>query len=61
MSDNLNKRKLDATRINLHEPYELRDWCKSFECTPDELKVAVYKVGTSAKAVKSYIEKIHRN
>jgi len=59
MADNLNKKGLDATRINIHEVYELRDWCKSLGCTEDELKVAVYKVGTSVKAVKKYLDKLY--
>jgi len=42
----------DATRINVHEPYEVTYWTKKFGCTADELKAAVNQVGVSAKAVE---------
>ena len=47
----------DRGRINVHEDYELRDWSKKFGVTPDELKKAVQKVGTSAEAVRKHLGK----
>lgn len=42
----------DRKRINVNEDYELRDWAKKFNVTPEELKEAVQAVGTSADAVE---------
>ena len=53
-----NKRKTgspDSKRINVNEDYELRDWSKSLGVTPDELKEAVKKVGTSAEKVREHL------
>jgi hypothetical protein len=47
----------DRDRINVHEDYEVRDWSKKFGVTPDELKKAVQKVGTSAEAVRKHLGK----
>jgi hypothetical protein len=44
-------------RINVHEEYEVRDWAKKFDVTPEELKKAVQTVGTSAAAVKKHLGK----
>jgi hypothetical protein len=58
MSDDLKKRRpLDATRINIHEPWEVNWWCDEFKCTSAQLKDAVAKVGTSATTVKKYLGK----
>jgi Protein of unknown function (DUF3606) len=46
----------DRTRINVHEDYELRDWSKKFNVTPEELKAAVIAVGTSAKDVEAHLK-----
>jgi hypothetical protein len=42
----------DRTRINLSEDYEVRYWCKKFGVTPDVLRAAVEKAGSSAAAVE---------
>jgi hypothetical protein len=47
----------DRSRINIHESYELRDWSTKFNITPEELKAAVNRVGTSAKEVEAYLHK----
>jgi hypothetical protein len=56
MADN---RKLkgvqDRARISLSEDYEVRYWCEKLGVTADELRAAVKRVGTSAKAVESEI------
>jgi hypothetical protein len=57
MSDNKAKTgSPDRDRINVHEPYELRDWSTKFGCTPEELRAAVAAAGTSAKAVETYLK-----
>lgn len=58
MSDDLSKRRpQDAAKINIHESYEVRDWCKKFGCTEAELKAAVKAVGVSAAAVRKHLGK----
>lgn len=47
----------DAKRVNVNEPYELRDWSKKFGCTEEQLRNAVKNVGTSAEKVAEYLKK----
>lgn len=47
----------DNKMIDIHDPNEIRNWTKSFDCTQDELKMAVNAVGTSASAVKKHLNK----
>jgi len=57
MSDNKNiKRPLDNKRIDINDPQEVRNWCKSLGCTESELKKAVNAVGTSAAKVREHLE-----
>jgi len=57
MADDKTKtRPQDAKRINVNEQYELRDWSKKFGCTPEQLKKAVQKVGTSADKVEQELK-----
>ena len=46
----------ESRRINLNEPYEVRDWCQRFGCTETQLKQAVREVGVQASAVESYLK-----
>lgn len=46
----------DRQRINLHEPYELRDWSARFGVTPEQLREAVARVGDRADAVERYLK-----
>lgn len=48
---------LDAKRIDINDPAEIQNWCNSFNCTEEQLKIAVSAVGTSGKAVKKYLGK----
>lgn len=58
MSDDLHKRQpQDASKVNVHEEWEVRYWCKKFGCTEAELKAAVKAVGVSAAAVEKYLNK----
>ena len=53
MTDDKSKKgPQDASRINVNELYELQYWSAKFGVTPGEVKAAVDKVGTSAKAVE---------
>ncbi len=57
MPDDLSKRRpQDASRINIHEPYEVRWWTHALGCTEQQLKDAVRQVGTSAQAVRNYLK-----
>jgi Protein of unknown function (DUF3606) len=46
----------DNQRIDLDDAYEVRNWCKSLNVTPEQLiREAVGKVGTSADQVRQYL------
>ena len=47
--------KRDRERINVNEPYELRDWSKKFGVSPERLKEAVAKVGPMASDVANHL------
>jgi hypothetical protein len=56
MSDDRNKPGgQDRQRINVNEDYELRDWAKSLNTTPERIKKAVQAVGDRADKVRQYI------
>lgn len=58
MPDNKNiTRPLDAKRIDINDPAEVRNWCNALNCTEKELRAAVEKAGTSAAAIKKYLNK----
>jgi len=58
MPDDLTKRgPQDASRVNIHEPWEVEYWCRKFGCTHAQLVAAVHAVGTSAAAVARYLGK----
>ena len=57
MDDKTKTHPQDASRVNVHEPYEVHYWCNKFGCTEIQLKKAVSEVGTSAKSVGEYIQK----
>jgi hypothetical protein len=44
-------------RINTSEDYEVRYWSKKFGVSPETLKAAVKKVGSSAAAVQRELGK----
>lgn len=56
MADDKSKTAQDRKLISLKEDYEVRDWCKSLNTTPDELKAAVAAVGNSADKVREYLK-----
>ncbi len=57
MSDDTSKTAQDRKMISLKEDYEVRDWCASLGCTPEQLRAAVKAVGNSAEAVRAYLAK----
>lgn len=57
MSDNKELRApQDASRIALHEDYEVRYWSNKFGVTHEQLKEAVDAVGHSSAAVEAYFK-----
>ena len=46
----------DRNRINVNEDYELRDWAKKFDVSPDQLKEAVKAVGDRAADVEMHLK-----
>jgi hypothetical protein len=46
----------DRERINVHQDYELRDWAKSLNTTPDRVKEAVQAVGDRAEKVREFLK-----
>ena len=58
MADDLSKRgPEDRSRINVNEPYEVRDWSKTLQVSPEELKKVVKEVGPMVKDVKKQLGK----
>jgi hypothetical protein len=58
MPDDQSKiRPQDASKINVHETYEVEYWTKHLGVTPEKLKDAVNKVGVSVKEVKKHLGK----
>jgi len=45
----------DRQRIDVNEDYELRDWAKSLNTTPERVKEAVQAVGDRADKVREYL------
>jgi hypothetical protein len=58
MSDDKTSRgPADASRINVHEDYELRYWSQKFGVTSEQLRAAVKAVGVMAKDVEAQLKK----
>jgi hypothetical protein len=47
----------DSTRVNVHEPYELRYWSEKWSVTGDDLRAAVSSVGVMATDVAKHLGK----
>jgi hypothetical protein len=57
MSDDKSKSQgQDRQRINVNQEYELRDWARSMNTTPERLKEAVQAVGDRADKVREYLK-----
>ncbi len=48
---------LDTKKLNINDPYEMKRWIKTFECTEVQLKRAVKAVGTTGKAIRKHLKK----
>ncbi len=60
MADNTNDRgPQDASRINVHEDYEVRYWTAALGISKTELEALVKKVGVSTDAVRKELSKTH--
>jgi Protein of unknown function (DUF3606) len=57
--DKSNSGGQDRTRINVHEDYELRDWAKKFDSTPEQIREAVKAVGDRAADVEMHLKGSH--
>jgi DNA-binding protein H-NS len=58
MSDDKSQRNApDNKRIDVNDPNEVRHWSKSLGVTPEQLKEAVARVGTSAEKVRESLRK----
>ena len=56
MSDNKSQTGgQDRERINIDQDYELRDWAKSLNTTPERIKEAVAAVGDRVEKVREYL------
>jgi Protein of unknown function (DUF3606) len=51
----------DRSKINLHEPYEIKYWSRALGVSKDELTKAVDKVGNSAAMVRKELGLTHGN
>ena len=47
----------DGKRIDITDPFEIRNWCKIFGCKEAKLKHAVATVGTSSEKVRVFLQK----
>ena len=45
----------DRSKINMHQPHEVKYWVKELGVSVDELQQAVDKVGNSAAAVRKQL------
>jgi predicted RNA-binding protein YlqC (UPF0109 family) len=51
--DSLTKREQpDRSKINLHQPHEVKYWTRALHVSQEELQKAIEKVGNSAAAVR---------
>ncbi|TDQ10030.1 DUF3606 domain-containing protein [Pedobacter metabolipauper] len=49
----------EHTMVDVTEYYEVEYWAKKFEVSPERLRAAVESAGTSADAVKKYLNKLN--
>jgi hypothetical protein len=46
----------DRDRIDVNQEYELRDWAKKFNASPDQIRQAVKAVGDRASDVEMHLK-----
>jgi hypothetical protein len=54
--DKSNRGGQDRLRINVNEPYELRDWAQKCGVSPEQLREAVARVGDRAAEVERFLK-----
>ena len=60
--DNLTKKDTpDRSKINMHQPHEVRCWTKHLDVSKEELQKAIDKVGNSAATVRKELADIKSN
>lgn len=47
----------DASKINLHEDWEVQTWSRLLDTTEDDLRAAIKVVGPTVSAVRKYLGK----
>ena len=52
MDDRKNKGQPDRSKINMHEPHEVKYWTHQLGVSREQLQAAVEKVGNAAAAVR---------
>ena len=52
------KEQPDRSKIDVHQPDELKGWTRAFKVTREELLAAVDKVGGSAACVRKELERM---
>lgn len=55
--DKTNRGNPDRQRIDMNDPDEVRNWCKSLAVTEDQLRDAVKAVGVQADNVRNFLGK----
>ena len=56
MDDLTKKGPQDRSKINMHEPHEVKYWTKELGVNKEQLQKLVDKVGNSAAAVRKELE-----
>jgi hypothetical protein len=51
------KRFVDMRRVNINEPQHMQHWCEVFGCSPEKLRMAVYRFGISVDAIRKYLKR----
>ncbi len=55
MTDAYHEVRHGAARILLQEPYQAEQWCRHFDITEPELRLAIQAVGSDAADVEAYL------
>lgn len=59
MSDDKTRRSPeDNQQVDIDDPKEIANWCRSFDCNEGDLRAAVIAVGKSEKAIRQYFESL---
>lgn len=54
-------RPLDPGRVHPLDPLEVRWWCRELDCTEDELRAAIAKVGEHVAEIRPEIAAMRRD